>query len=56
MTIEKMPKKITLAYLILYAAGYSSADLVREISNIAASAPLDSDTYAEVYGALGLAA
>lgn len=42
------------AYLILYAAGYSSQDLQKEVSNIAATAPLDTDTYTEVFAALGL--
>lgn len=41
--------------LILYAAGYSSQALLTEVSNIAATANLTADEYAEVYGALGLA-
>ncbi len=41
--------------LVLYASGYTSDALKSQVGNIAATADLDADTYADVYGALGLA-
>jgi len=41
--------------LILYASGYSSEALKKQVGTVAATANLDADTYADVYGALNLA-